>query len=126
MSALRLPEDLHRARTHVLHIYVHARSDHGGAVAKYFHVLDASVIKVARAVNFPATWPATLLTLRGLQDESERMGRGAVAACMVECGPLGMRALPFASLRNLRHHVDPDWKRGLIEYVEEGKKPTGR
>ena len=121
----RLPEDLGRARTYVLHVYVHPCVDHGGAAAKYLHVLDASVIEAARAVNFSAPWPGVLRTQRERRDEDERMGRGAVARCMIDCGPLGMHVLPFASLKDLEHCVGAEWTEGLIEYVEIGGRLTG-
>ena len=126
LSALRLPDDLARARTHVLHITLDARTDHGGAAAKFFRVLDARVVAVADAMRFDAPWPESLVALRDMQDDSEHMRRGAIAACMVECRQLAVQTVPFGSIKNLREPVDPLWKEGLIRYVEEGKKLFSR
>ncbi|KAI0729079.1 hypothetical protein C8Q72DRAFT_831258 [Fomitopsis betulina] len=126
IDALRLPEDLLRARTQVLHILLEARTDHRDATAKFFRVIDAHVVDIADAMQFHAPWPESLVALRDMQNDSEQMRRGAIAACMVECKQLAVQTVPFGSIKNLRPPVNPRWKEGLIQYVEEGKKFLSR
>ncbi|KAH9838731.1 uncharacterized protein C8Q71DRAFT_856660 [Rhodofomes roseus] len=126
IHALRLPDDLARARTHVLHVRLQARADHADATAKFFRVLDASVVPVADALAFREPWPASLAALRDMQEDSETMGRGRIAACMVECDRLAVQTVPFGSIRNLKYPVELRWKEALIQDVESGKKHIRR
>ncbi|KAI0363863.1 hypothetical protein BV20DRAFT_975163 [Pilatotrama ljubarskyi] len=125
VHALRLPLSVSRSRTHLLYVRLAPRghAEHQGAPAKFFRVLDAEVVEWDEAERRDAPWPESLAQLRAMQDESERMGRGGVAAAMVECPPLAVQTVPFGSMRELRERVQEDWKPFLIAQVEQGKRP---
>ncbi|EED79095.1 predicted protein [Postia placenta Mad-698-R] len=122
IHALRLPESLARARTHVLHIELLPRWDHGGAVGKYFRVVRTKVVEVAQAQTWAEPWPASLSALREMQDQSESMRRGYVAAAMVESPPLAVQTVPFGSIKKLDYPVVQRWEEVLIKDVEAGRK----
>ncbi|KAI9001477.1 hypothetical protein BD414DRAFT_432080 [Trametes punicea] len=125
VHALRLPDDVQRSRTHLLYVRLEPRrqAEHQGAAGKFFRVCDAEVVPWDDALHRPAPWPESLMQLRLMQDEAERMNRGGVAATMVECPPLAVQTVPFGSMKNLRETPRDDWKPFLIAHVEEGKKP---
>jgi len=125
IHALSLPRDITRSRTHVLHLTVAPRTDHGGSAAKYFRVRDAEPIAIAQAMTYDAPWPESLNDLKNLREENEKSGRGTVAAIGVVCPPLGVQIVPFGSLKDLSSlQVLPHWKDTLIRDVENGKKFT--
>src|ERR1700729_3124065 len=76
IHALSLPRDITRSRTHVLHLTVAPRTDHGGSAAKYFRVRDAEPIAIAQAMTYDAPWPESLNDLESLREENEKSGRG--------------------------------------------------
>ncbi|KAI0667934.1 hypothetical protein C8Q78DRAFT_1051105 [Trametes maxima] len=124
LHALRLPEDVGRSRTQVLYVRLAPRgqAEHQGVPGKFFRIEDAEVVSWDDAMSRKAPWPESLSQLRLMQDESERMDRGGVAAAMVECPPLAVQTVPFGSMKNLREKVREDWKSFLMAQVEQGKK----
>lgn len=125
IHALSLPKDITRTRTHIVRMIVAPRLDHGGAPSKYFRVRDAVVVTMNDAMGYPAPWAESLVELEKLRVESENMRRGSVAAVGVECPPLGVQFVPFASLRDLsRLVILPNWKEIATRDIENGKKFT--
>jgi splicing suppressor protein 51 len=125
IHALALPRDITRSRTHVLHLKVVPRSDHGGSVSKYFRVRAAEPLAIAEAMTYPAPWPEGLDDLKKLRDESEANGLGTVAAIGIVCLPLTVQMVPFGSLKGLSSlQILPHWKDTLTKDVENGKKFT--
>lgn len=125
IHALALPLDITRARTHLLHLKVRPRIDHGGSAAKYFRVQSAEPLAVTTGMTFDAPWPESLIDLRKLREENEESGRGTVAAIGVVCPPLGVQIVPFGSLKNLGSlQIVQHWKETLIRDVENGRKFT--
>lgn len=123
IHALALPRDITRSRSHVLHLKVRPRTDHGGSAAKYFRVVEAEPIEIAQAMSYSPPWPESLNDLKNLREESEQSGRGTVAAIGIVCFPLGVQIIPFGSLKGLNTlRVLPTWKNTLIQDVENGKK----
>ncbi|KAF9461706.1 hypothetical protein BDZ94DRAFT_1283392 [Collybia nuda] len=125
IHALSLPLDLTRSKTHVLQMSVRPRTDHNGVAAKFFRIIDASVIEISAAQQYPPPWPESIEQLAALREESEGKQRGTVAAVGIECPPLGVQFVPFGSLRNLSAlRILPDWKEIVIRDVERAKKFT--
>ncbi|KAI0077804.1 zf-MYND-domain-containing protein [Panus rudis PR-1116 ss-1] len=124
MHAIRVTEDLMRARTHVLYITLRARprKEHGDSAGKFFAIKDAQVLSIAEARKKEAPWPESLDQLNSLQEDSEANGRGQVAAAMVQCEPLAVQTVPFGSLRDIPGSVYNNWKARLMEDIEKGKK----
>lgn len=123
LHAIRLPEDINNIRTHVMYVRLQAREDHGNSAGKYFRVVDAYPVAVAEGMRRPSPWPESLLQLRALQDESERMGRGRTGATMIECTPLAVQTVPFGSVVGFdTKFVLPDWKETLTRDIEQGKR----
>lgn len=128
VQALRLPEDVTRAHTHLLYVKLEPRSqeEHQGAPGKYFRVVDAEVIEVEDGLRKGSPWPESIMQLRDMGADAERNGRGYVAAAMVECPPLAVQTVPFGSMTEhaLRREVLHDtWKQFFIRHIEEGQKP---
>ncbi|OSC96969.1 hypothetical protein PYCCODRAFT_1440668 [Trametes coccinea BRFM310] len=125
IHALRLPEDVGRARTSLLYVRLEARPqpEHEGATGKFFRVRDAEVVAWDDACRRPSPWPESLEQLRVMQDEAGRMGHGGVAAAMVECEPLAVQTVPFGSMMNFREKVQEDWKPFFIAHIEQGLRP---
>jgi splicing suppressor protein 51 len=127
IHALELPRDITRSKTHVLHMIVAPRTDHGGSAAKYFRVLKAEPLAVAQAMMYEAPWPESLRDLKTIRDENEESGRGTVAAIGVICPPLNVQIVPFGSLKDLGSLQSvPHWKETLFRDVENGRKFTRR
>ena len=125
LHALRLPEDLGHTRTKLLYVKLSPRDDHGGSAGKYFRIVEAYSVDMEEAMQKPSPWPESIMQLRPMQDESERLKRGRVTAAMVECPPLAVQGVPFGSLKSLRGlAVMPQWKEILVRDVENGKKFT--
>jgi splicing suppressor protein 51 len=125
IHALALPRDITRSRTHVLHLKVVPRIDHGGSASKYFRVISAEPLAIAEAMTYSAPWPESLDGLKKLREESESNGLGTVAAIGIVCLPLGVQIVPFGSLKRLSSlQVVSHWKETLISDVENGKKFT--
>lgn len=125
IHALALPRDITRSRTHVVKMTVRPRLDHKGVSAKFFRIIDATVVDIAEAQNYSAPWPESLEQLASLREESEGKRRGTIAAVGIECRPLGVQFVPFASLRDLSSlRILPNWKEIAIRDVESGKKFT--
>ncbi|KDQ10965.1 hypothetical protein BOTBODRAFT_136248 [Botryobasidium botryosum FD-172 SS1] len=120
--ALRLPEDLSRARTHVLYIKLRARpiAEHGGSPGRYFAVEDAYPLAITEAVTRGVPWPESIQQLRTLQ--SQARARGETAGIMVECPPLGVQIVPVGSIAFFESSkVVPEWKEVLIAHVQAAK-----
>lgn len=128
LHALRIPEDLNRARQYVLYIKLlpRSRGEHGGVPAKFFKVDDAYPVSVEEAMGWPSPWMESLVSLRNMQDESERKGRGRGTAAMVECPPLAVQTVPFGSLMdNMKElGIMEDWKSIMTKDIEKGKRFT--
>ncbi|KAI0926325.1 hypothetical protein AcW1_008535 [Taiwanofungus camphoratus] len=123
LHALRLPDDIGRTRTHVMYVKLAPRAEHGGTPARYFRVVDAYPVEVAQTMGWPEPWPASLVALKQMQDESERLHRGRIAAAMVECPPLAVQTVPFGSIPTLTDlTIVPNWKEVLIRDVASGVK----
>ncbi|EGO29869.1 hypothetical protein SERLADRAFT_458205 [Serpula lacrymans var. lacrymans S7.9] len=123
--ALTLPRDITRTATHVLRLFVQLRTDHKGSPAKYFRILEAKVESIEDAKTFPDPWQESLRDLQNMRGDSEKMGRGTIAAIGVECPPLGVQMIPCGSLkRSSLSSVQllPNWKDILTKDIEEGKK----
>ncbi|RDX46261.1 hypothetical protein OH76DRAFT_1407172 [Lentinus brumalis] len=128
VQALRLPEDVTRAHTHLLYVKLEPRSEaeHQGATGKYFRVVDVDVIEMEDGLRRPSPWPESIMQLRDLGMDAIRNRRGYVAAAMVECEPLCVQTVPFGSMTQdaLRREVLHDtWKQFFIKHIEEGQKP---
>ncbi|KAI0692464.1 hypothetical protein C8T65DRAFT_669582 [Cerioporus squamosus] len=128
VQALRLPENVTRAHTHLLYVKLKARSqaEHQGAPGKYFRVLDAEVIETEDGMRKASPWPESIIQLRDMCAAAERNQRGYMAAVMVECPPLGVQYVPFGSMtqHGLRGEVLHDtWKQSFVQHIEEGQKP---
>lgn len=124
--AINLQSDFSRASTHILRVLVEPRSDHGGKAAKYFRVKQATVPSYSEAFTYPSPWPGGVLQLQRFREESEREGRGTVAAAAIECYPLDVQLVPFGSLfahdfidRSKRIN---NWEEVLKRNVEAGKR----
>ncbi|KAI0750175.1 hypothetical protein C8Q80DRAFT_1269923 [Daedaleopsis nitida] len=127
IHALRIPVDISRARTHLLYVSLAPRGqdEHQGHAAKFFRVVDAVVIEVEDALRRPSPWPESVMQLRTMAEGGERSGHGTSTAAMIECPPLAVQTVPFGSLtdRTMRSEFqDDNWKAGLMEAIEEGKK----
>jgi len=125
IHALALPQDITRARTHILRLVVAIRTDHGGSSAKYFRVCEAEPLAVTQAMTYDAPWPESLNGLKNLRKEYEDSGRGTVAAIGVICPPLDVQIIPFGSLTRAELSslpAVPHWKDTLVRDVEHGKK----
>ncbi|PCH45135.1 hypothetical protein WOLCODRAFT_78351, partial [Wolfiporia cocos MD-104 SS10] len=115
IHALRLPEDLSRARTHVLLIKLQLHGDQNGALRKH---AELSVVSVAEAIRWPKPWPWSLKTLRDMQNGGERRGHGTTAACLIECYPFSVQTVPFGSLTEWKDaSVEPRWEVTLRAYT---------
>ncbi|TFK93780.1 hypothetical protein K466DRAFT_658230 [Polyporus arcularius HHB13444] len=128
VQALRLPEDVTRAHTHILYAKLQPRpqAEHHGSPGKYFRVMDAEVIEMEDGLSRPSPWPESIMQLRGMCVEAERGQRGYCAAAFVECSPLYVQTVPFGSMTQdgMRNEVLHDtWKELFMDYIEEGKKP---
>ncbi|TFK50097.1 hypothetical protein OE88DRAFT_1713234 [Heliocybe sulcata] len=124
IESLSLGKDLSRSRKQVLYIKLEARHDHHESAGKYFRAADAYPVNVEEAMTWPAPWPESLVALRELQDESERMNRGSCAAVMVECKPLAVQTVPFGSLKNLTDtQLTKNWKEMVTAEIEPGNRP---
>jgi len=123
IHALRLPEDLSRARTHVMYLKLRAcaNDEHGGSARKHFAVEDAYPVVVAEAEAWKAPWPESLQQLRVLQDSDQARSSGEVAAVMVECPPLAVQTVPFGSLKDLNFAVVPEWREVLVAHIKAGR-----
>lgn len=125
IHALDLPRDITRSRSHVLHIQVWPRIDHGGSASKYFRIVSAEPLAITEAMTYRAPWPESLDELKKLRDESESNGLGTVAAIGIVCLPLGVQIVPLGSLKGLSSlQIVSHWKETLINDVENGKKFT--
>lgn len=125
IHGLGLPRDITRSRTHILRLEVRPRTDHGGAVSKYFRIEKAEPLEVTTAMAFPEPWPESLIHLKSLREEQEASGRGTVAAIGIICKPLGVQIVPFGSLKGLSSlQVLSNWKDIVIKDTTNGKKFT--
>lgn len=123
IHALELPRDITRSRTHILHMKVIPRTDHGGSVGRYFRVRSAEPVAVAEVMTYDAPWPESVQDLEFIRKENEESGRGTVAAIGVICPPLSVQIVPFGSLKDLSSLPPvPHWKDTLTRDVENGKK----
>lgn len=123
IHALRLPDDIARAQTHLLFIKVRAcaQDEHGGSARKHFAILDAYPVEVAEALTWKEPWPESIEQLRLLQATGMSKSSGAVAGVMIECPPLAVQTVPFGSIKGLEFLVVPDWKDVLIAHTKAGK-----
>jgi mitochondrial splicing suppressor protein 51 len=125
--ALSLPTDISRTKTHIMHVIVEPRADHGRNPAKYFRVKTATVPSYAEAMGYGPPWPWSIQKLKEMREESEKAGRGTETAAGVECPPLGVQMVPFGSIfaKDLkRTKVLQNWQDVLKRDVEEGKRLT--
>jgi len=122
LHAIDLPKDINNARKTVLYIKLKActRDLHGDVVGKYFRVEEAYPLSVEQAMKKPAPWPESLEQLTTLQDESEANRRGRVIAAMVECPPLSVQTVPFASIPRIQERKVQNWKELLVRAAENG------
>lgn len=127
--ALSLFTDVSRTKTHILHVVVEPRTDHGQNPAKYFRVNTAKVLSLADAMMRGMQWPGSIEGLKKMREESEKSGRGTQTAAAIECGPLGVQMAPFGSIfaTNLRRvRVLNNWEDLLKKDVQEGKRLTNQ
>ncbi|KDQ06991.1 hypothetical protein BOTBODRAFT_181053 [Botryobasidium botryosum FD-172 SS1] len=122
IHALRLPDDVSRARSHVLYLRLRAcaSDEHGGSARKYFAVEDAYPVAVAEARLWDDPWPGSLQQLQTLRNSDQARSTGEVTAVMVECSPLAVQTVPFGSLKGFPFAVVPEWKQVLIAHVKAG------
>ncbi|KDQ06990.1 hypothetical protein BOTBODRAFT_149392 [Botryobasidium botryosum FD-172 SS1] len=123
IHALRLPEDLSRARSHVLYLKLRAcaNDEHEGSARKYFAVEDAYPVAVAEAQSWKDPWPESLQQLQALRNSDQARSSGEVAAVMVECSPLAVQTVPFGSIKGLHFAVVSEWKEVLIAHIRAGR-----
>jgi splicing suppressor protein 51 len=123
VRALALPEDIARAGTYVLRVFLAIRVDHGGSASKFFRVVEAEPCAVSEAVTFRYPWPQSLVHIARMRTDCERLGRGTVAAAALECPPLDVQMVPFGLLLDQLRGVQcvPHWKEELKRTVEMGK-----
>lgn len=126
IHALGLPKDLARTKTHVLHLILSARTDHGDRASKIFRVVDAKVYAITKARSRSLLWAVSLNNLDQMRKEGERVGAGTTTGVFIECPPLGVQVVPWGSLKNdiSRWPLLPDWKNILQRDVENGKRFT--
>ena len=125
IQALRLPEDVSRAHTHVLYILLEPRpySEHNGEVGKFFRAVETEVVSIQDGMRKKAPWPGSLMQLSHIADDMERSGNGTVAAAIIECPPLQVQTVPFQSVSQsaLRGEIVRDtWKSFFIQHIEQG------
>lgn len=105
---------------------VRPRLDHKGVAAKFFRIIDASVVEIAEAQRYHTPWPESLEQLASLREESESKRRGTIAAVGIEWRSLGVQFILFGSLRDLSLlRILPNWREIAIRDVESDKKFGG-
>ncbi|KAF8064228.1 hypothetical protein FPV67DRAFT_1419798, partial [Lyophyllum atratum] len=122
VHALALDRDINRARTHVMNILIHSRTDHHSKRGKYFRIVEAEVVDMSVGKRYTPAWAECVQRFKKLQDESDGDGSGTVAAIVLECPPLSLLLLPFSPLLDARRIVNADWKGTLIKDIEKGTK----
>lgn len=127
LHALRLPDDESRARTHVMHLILLPRQDHGGHPGKWFKVVDAKALEWSEAEKKRTPWPESLAQVRDMQDDAQSKGQGRIAAAMLDCPPLSVQTVPFGSINNQMKQVKvlPIWREVLIKVILTRSTSTG-
>jgi len=123
IHALRLPEDLSRASSHILRVRLAVREDRlvAGDFKRYFSIDVAEVVDQHIAKKLGNEWCTRLEQLRDMRVRCEAAGRGTVAAVALECKPIGVQIIPLGSLENLEPiRVLNDWKFILTRGVTDG------
>jgi splicing suppressor protein 51 len=92
-------------------------------------VVSIEPLAVSDAMNLPVPWPESIQGINAAREESEKAGRGTVAAIGIICPPLSVQMVPFGSLveKTVRDLPPvPHWKETLMRDVEIGRKFTSR